>query len=144
MSLLIFPVVCVCVCMCVRGFSGRVFVSAPPASPAKFNFYFSQEPWRAPLHIASSPCKEVFLTRTGSRANQPNKCVSVVVVPRGYEPMNQQSYRVGYTALNTDQYQQDYPRDYGKIPSAIKVCTAPFSFVFIGCFVNTFIFVCVF
>ena len=26
----------------------------------------------------------------------------------------QQSHRVGYTALNTDQYQQDYPRDYRK------------------------------
>jgi hypothetical protein len=89
-----------------------------PASPAKFNFFFSQEKWHPPNHILKSPCKELYLTRTGSRGNQPNKCISIAVVPNGYQPMNQQSYRMGYTALNTNQYQQDYPREYGKHPTA--------------------------
>jgi hypothetical protein len=96
-----------------------------PSSPSKFNFYLSQDSWRAPNHVATSPCKEVYLTRTGSRGNQPNKCVAVAIVPQGYEPMNQQSYRVGYTALNTNQYQQDFPRAYSKKPTAISSLLQP-------------------
>lgn len=64
--------------------------------------------------MLQSPCAEVYLTRTGSRSNQPNKCVAVAIVPEGGESIVQQSHRVGYTALNTNQYQQDYPVDYGK------------------------------
>jgi hypothetical protein len=40
--------------------------------------------------------------------------VAVAIVPEGGESIVQQSHRVGYTALNTNQYQQDYPVDYGK------------------------------
>jgi hypothetical protein len=104
-----------------------------PASPAKSSFFLinHHQPYRnLPSYwkntnskkkrkvkdlVTSSHCSEVYLTRTGSRGNQPNKCISVVVVPGGFPSINQQSHRKGYTALNTDQYQQDYPRDYGKV-----------------------------
>eukprot|EP01039_Chlorochromonas_danica_P010171 gene10171-11255_t len=85
-----------------------------PASPARESFLFLEDAeWRG-KEVLRSPCQEVFLTRTGSRGNQPNKCVALAKVPKGHESLNQQSYRVGYTARNTDQYQADYPRDYAK------------------------------
>jgi hypothetical protein len=81
-----------------------------PSSPAKESFFLTEQPKWDTKEVLESPCQEIFLTRTGSRSNQPNKCVSVVKVPNGHESINQQSYRVGYTARNTNQYQQDYTR----------------------------------
>eukprot|EP01034_Spumella_vulgaris_P039288 gene39288-48537_t len=66
------------------------------------------------------------MTRAGSRSSQPNKCTAVVVVPEGYTSINQQSHRVGYTALNTNQYQQDYPRNYGDVDNNEKTLLVPF------------------
>lgn len=86
-----------------------------PSSPSKFSYFLTlPSEWTKKSNLHDSKCKEVYLTRTGSRANQPNKCVALVVVPPGYESINQQSHRYGYTAKNTDQYQQDYTRDYDK------------------------------
>ena len=83
-----------------------------PSSPAKWSYFLSHTgDWEADT-INESPCQEVYLTRTGSRASQPNKCVAVTVIPEGRESIVQQSHRVGFTALNTDQYQKDYPQDY--------------------------------
>jgi hypothetical protein len=83
-----------------------------PSSPAKWSYFLSHTgDWQSDT-ILDSPCQEVYLTRTGSRANQPNKCVAVAVIPEGGESMVQQSHRRGYTALNTDQYQKDFPQDY--------------------------------
>jgi hypothetical protein len=58
----------------------------------------------------SANCKELYLTRTGSRENQPNKCVAIARVPAGSESPVQHSHRVGYTARLTNQYQADYSR----------------------------------
>lgn len=84
-------------------------------SPAKWNFYLSskEDNWNT-NEILEAPCQEVYLTRTGSRQGQPNKCVAVAIVPNGYESVVQQSHRVGVTAGTLDQYQKDYPRAYGK------------------------------
>jgi len=83
-----------------------------PSSPAKWSYFLSHTgDWEADT-INESPCQEVYLTRTGSRASQPNKCVAVTVIPAGQESIVQQSHRAGFTALNTDQYQKDFPQDY--------------------------------
>ena len=43
-----------------------------PASPAKWNFFFTQtREWEGNT-VDKSPCKEIYLTRTGSRGSQPN------------------------------------------------------------------------
>ena len=81
-----------------------------PSSPAKFNFVLTQEedwPKERPLE---SKCQKLYMTRTGSRSNQPNKCVAVARIPPGLESIVQHSYRTGYTALLTNQYQADYAR----------------------------------
>lgn len=97
-----------------------------PASPAKSAYFLTHfSDWKT-SKVQDSPCQEIFLTRTGSRGNQPNKCVAVAVVPDGYQSINQQSHRVGYTALNTDQYQQDYPRDYATKRNNEVVLLHPF------------------
>jgi hypothetical protein len=85
-----------------------------PASPAKQSLFLTESREWGSSQVLESPCQEIYLTRTGSRSNQPNKCVAVMKVPNGHESINQQSYRVGYTAKNTNQYQQDFPRDYEK------------------------------
>ena len=58
----------------------------------------------------SANCDKLYLTRTGSRENQPNKCVAIARVDPGSVSINQQSHRVGFTARLTDQYQADYSR----------------------------------
>ena len=81
-----------------------------PSSPAKFNYILTQEedwPEENPL---GSKCKKLYMTRTGSRSNQPNKCVAVARIAPGLESIVQHSYRTGYTALLTNQYQADYSR----------------------------------
>lgn len=98
-----------------------------PSSPAKWSYFVTQgKEWDEKKDILQAPCEQVYLTRTGSFKNQPNKCVSVVVVPEGYSSITQQSHRVGYTALKTDQYQEDYPREYGKSPDSEQTLLLPF------------------
>ena len=82
-----------------------------PGTPAKMSFVMTQSrtwPDKKPLE---QQCKEVYLTRTGSRSSQPNKCVAVAVVPMGVESIVQSSHRLGYTALLTNQYRNDYPTE---------------------------------
>lgn len=80
-----------------------------PASPSKKAVLWSNN-----LNETKgiSNCNLIYLTRTGSRANQPNKCLSVIKVPKGGESIYHHSFRRGITAGNTDQYQKDYARDY--------------------------------
>jgi hypothetical protein len=59
----------------------------------------------------SENCDQLYLTRTGSRSNQPNKCVAVVKVPSGHESLLKNSHRIGYTALLTNQYQADFHKE---------------------------------
>ena len=58
----------------------------------------------------SANCRSLYLTRTGSRENQPNKCVAITRLPATSNSINQQSHRVGFTARLTNQYQADYAR----------------------------------
>ena len=58
-----------------------------PGTPAKWAFVMTQgQHWpdaketQKPLEAA---CSEIYLTRTGQRQGQPNKCVAVVKVPLG-------------------------------------------------------------
>eukprot|EP01038_Epipyxis_sp_PR26KG_P009477 gene9477-12768_t len=81
-----------------------------PSSPAKWSFFFSKSK-TFPRNVVKAPCESIYMTRTGSRSSQPNKCVAVTFIADGLQSINQQSHRYGYTALNTDQYQQDYPVD---------------------------------
>jgi hypothetical protein len=98
-----------------------------PTSPSKWSFFVSQgKEWDQKKDFMQAPCEQVYLTRTGSFANQPNKCVSVVVVPEGYNSITQLSHRKGVTALKTDQYQEDYPREYGKSPDSEQLLLLPF------------------
>lgn len=86
-----------------------------PSSPAKWTLFMLHQPQRQQWqHVLDSPCEEVYLTRTGSRPSQPNKCVAVARVPDRFVSNVQASHRYGFTARNTDQYQQDYARDYYK------------------------------
>jgi len=97
-----------------------------PASPAKFNYILTQEedwPEERPLE---TKCQKLYMTRTGSRSSQPNKCVAVARIPPGLESIVQHSYRTGYTALLTNQYQADYSRsnsieeEQALLPSLLK------------------------
>lgn len=97
-----------------------------PASPSKWSYFFTHSRDWETDRVLGSPCEEIYLTRTGSRSSQPNKCVAVAIIPKGHESIVQQSHRVGYTALNTDQYQQDYPRDYQNPHSNENLLLVPF------------------
>lgn len=57
-----------------------------PSSPAKWSYFFTQQPknWKS-NYVSESSCNEIYLTRTGSRASQPNKCIAVTFVPNGSE-----------------------------------------------------------
>jgi hypothetical protein len=97
-----------------------------PASPAKWNYFFTHNRDWETNTIKGSPCQEVYLTRTGSRASQPNKCVAVGIIGAGGESPVQQSHRVGFTALNTDQYQKDFPQDYANPRNNENLLLLPF------------------
>ena len=95
-----------------------------PSSPAKWSFVMTQEEeWPNMKKVTNNTlkelCTEIYLTRTGSRSNQPNKCVGIVKVPEGVASNNQHSHRYGYTALLTDQYLNDYSRDYSLLEENI-------------------------
>ena len=59
-------------------------------------------------------CSEVFVTRTGGRGNQPNKCVALSRVPEGSSSYVRNGHRMGETAKMINQYQNDYSRDYSR------------------------------
>ena len=82
-----------------------------PGTPASMTFVMTQGqswPTHKPIQTA---CSELYLTRTGSRSSQPNKCVAIMKVPVGVESNIQSSYRYGFTALLTNQYRNDYPTE---------------------------------
>jgi hypothetical protein len=86
-----------------------------PSSPAKDALIITESPkWDTheanSKQIITNNCAEIYMTRTGSRSNQPNKCVAVVRVPQGVTSIVQNSHRYGFTALLTDQYLNDYAR----------------------------------
>lgn len=75
-----------------------------PGSPAKWSFVMTQSmTWPATKKptIFEAECKEIYITRSGSRANQPNKCTAVVKVREGMASHVHSSHRIGYTALLT-------------------------------------------
>ena len=88
-----------------------------PSTPAKNALLYSwtnDSPNTTSLNDPSSylsQCNEVFLTRTGSRANQPNKCVAVIKSSVETISYYQIAHRIGVTALTLNQYQKDFPRD---------------------------------
>ena len=52
-------------------------------------------------------CNEIYVTRTGGRGNQPNKCVALARVPEGAASYVKHSHRMGETARMVNQYQND-------------------------------------
>ena len=58
-----------------------------PGTPAKWAFVMTQGQHWPETKETSKPleaaCSEIYLTRTGQRQGQPNKCVAVVKVPLG-------------------------------------------------------------
>lgn len=59
-------------------------------------------------------CSEVYLTRSGSRAQMPNKCQSIAFVKPSQISPHYISHRYGIQANEKDKYVPDYmePRDY--------------------------------
>lgn len=72
-----------------------------PGSPAKMSFVMSQEEDWPRKNAIKTMCNEVYLTRAGSRSNQPNKCTAIVKVPEGMASIVHSSHRIGFTALLT-------------------------------------------
>lgn len=66
--------------------------------------------WSSDPNPVKMSCEKLYMTRTGSRQSQPNKCVAVARIPEGFASIVQHSYRTGYTALLTNQYLNDYSR----------------------------------
>ena len=83
-----------------------------PASPAKSSYIYTQSMKWDNNKTIESQCSKLYLTRTGSRQSQPNKCVAVSRIPEGVGSIVQHSYRTGYTALLTNQYLNDYARGH--------------------------------
>lgn len=83
-----------------------------PASPAKTAYVINEKvEWiGGDKDAIPENCNEVYLTRTGQRASQPNKCVSIVRVPEGVTSPVHHSHRTGFTARLTDQYLNDHAR----------------------------------
>lgn len=82
-----------------------------PSTPAKKSLLLTanfSSPDESNVYIG---CDEIYMTRTGSRSSQPNKCVAIVKIPDGMESIVQLGHRIGITALTLNQYQKDYPRD---------------------------------
>ena len=55
-------------------------------------------------------CSQIYRTNTGSRTNQPAKCVAIVSVPVGYNSPMPLLHRMGATAGRLDQFINDYTR----------------------------------
>ena len=72
-----------------------------PASPSKRSFVMTQEMEWPKVNPLEKQCSKIYLTRAGSRGNQPNKCIAVVKVAEGMASPLQSSHRKGFTALLT-------------------------------------------
>lgn len=81
-----------------------------PSSPTKWTFVITQTIDWKDKDLAKNDCDEIYLTRTGSRSNQPNKCIAVARVPEGVASIVQHQHRYGVTAGHTDQFMSDFAR----------------------------------
>jgi hypothetical protein len=94
-----------------KNVNDRVFTSLYHSnSQAKAEFVITPlEEWEDPK-TKKIKCTDLYRTNTGSRDNQPAKCVAIVTVPDGYNAPVPQLHRVGYTAKRLDQFINDYTR----------------------------------
>lgn len=83
-----------------------------PSSPTKWSFVLTQEQDWPNKNSLIKKCQEIYMTRTGSRSSQPNKCVAVAKVPEEVASLVHHSHRIGYTALLTNQYLSDFSRPH--------------------------------
>lgn len=81
-----------------------------PSTPAKLSILINSKQESPDRDNVYRDCDELYMTRTGSRSNQPNKCVAVAKIPDGMQSIVQLAHRIGVTALTLDQYQKDFPR----------------------------------
>lgn len=72
-----------------------------PGSPAKRTFVMTQDMAWPAKDAVKTMCNEIYLTRAGSRSNQPNKCTAIVKVAEGLASIVHSSHRIGFTALLT-------------------------------------------
>jgi hypothetical protein len=82
-----------------------------PSSMSKAEFVYSPlSSWlvQTAENKTQIRCKEMYHTRTGSRTNQPAKCVAIVTVLDGQHSPWMTSHRIGVTAGKTNQYTNDY------------------------------------
>ena len=83
-------------------------------SPSKQELFFTYTSgWNKKTKVKS--CSKVFITQTGSRKNQPNKCVAVVYVDANYSSSTQLSHRIGSTAAKVNQYMKDFLTHYSYV-----------------------------
>ena len=75
-----------------------------PGQAAMTSFVLTQEQSWSNDSPIQKYCNEVYLTRSGSRANQPNKCVAVAKVPEKMASEIHNSHRIGFTAALTSKY----------------------------------------
>ena len=81
-----------------------------PSTPSKLSILIRSSHESPDRDNVYKDCEELYMTRTGSRSNQPNKCVAVAKVPEGTQSIVQLAHRIGVTALTLNQYQKDFPR----------------------------------
>ena len=89
-----------------------------PPSPSNAEFIVSQG-----SKIESyDDCSEIYMTRSGSRASMPNKCVAVLYTDREKVSPWMHSYRYGIQAKEVDKYNADfmervhYPQEAEELP----------------------------
>jgi hypothetical protein len=89
-----------------------------PGSPVKSEFVYTRSSnWSSKNPYTD--CKNVILTRTGSRESTPCKCVAVAIVPKEFVSSQLPEYRMGYSALLTNQFQNDYMRHVNRFDERI-------------------------
>lgn len=94
-----------------KSVNSRIFSSLEHADgPSKAEFILSSLSQWEDARTQSVLCSQVYRTNTGSRTNQPNKCVAVVTVPEKHAPPLPHMHRIGTTAGRVDQFINDYTR----------------------------------
>lgn len=82
-----------------------------PASPMTSEVLFYPASHQYTDYAAN--CREVLLTRTGSLANMPNKCLALVPVVSSHADTIPHMIRRGYISHLTDMYSADYTDAHG-------------------------------
>ena len=78
-----------------------------PDVPVKAEIYMSRDE-RFDQDAPLDTCKNIYMTRTGSRVEMSNKCVAVIQVADSFLSPYMHSHRYGTSAKLTNQYQVDY------------------------------------